>query len=387
MRYSYCVLTAASILLACPAYGGNVSIMPSLIEATIERGRDQTTLVQIIYSKDGPEDTAPLRIALSEEQWDMDRIGQVSFSPQPADRNPHDPRIVFSPSELEIRPGETMEVRLSIIVSDSTVAGEYRSALIAEPRIPYKPLEQGERRLQMRLRLSTILYVEVPRIEHDVELAGLRVDRVEGQWNVIPEFRNNGNGHTRIFDWLELYPLTGDDRGEAIYSKEMDESGVVLPGRTREIHEKLLVELPPGDFLLVYRADGGRDSPLMEGELSFTNFGDAPEADTIDVDDQPEEAPETKPVIIAGVRDRLSDGYWVQLFATDDYERAHDFAEAIDPSFKETVSLHYDEPHYKVLVGGYSTRTEAQDLRVRVAASGFQEAWIVRTSELNSPSR
>ena len=109
---------APLLLCAAPALAaaGEVAIVPSLIEAGVSPGDDATTVVQIVYTKDGPDDNDPIRIVLSTEDWDVDRQGRVSFSAEGPGPESVRPWLAFSPGELEILPGESMLVRVSVIV-------------------------------------------------------------------------------------------------------------------------------------------------------------------------------------------------------------------------------------------------------------------------------
>ncbi|MCA9752232.1 MAG: hypothetical protein KC591_08590 [Gemmatimonadetes bacterium] len=253
-----------------PAAAGVVSIMPSTIEATVEPGGDVTTTVRVHYGKDGPEDTQPIRVLVTTEGWDMDDSGRLSFDdgePLPGATTDARDWIVFSPGEAEIRPGETLTMRVSIVVPEDASRGEYRAALIAQPRLPYREQRPGTRRLDLLCRLASIVYVKVPPLADSVELDGLRIARTESAFRVVPRLLNGGETTVRVFDSFEILPLDGDP----VWScrRDSEESGVVLPGRSREFAENLPCDLPAGTYSLLYRADVGAEHPVLEGETSF----------------------------------------------------------------------------------------------------------------------
>ncbi len=259
-----------------PAAAGVVSIQPSLVEAAIEPGDDATTVVRIHYAQDGPGDTEPVRVILGAEDWDMDTRGRLSFRAGTpgtvgATGEPTDsarPWIVFSPSEAEISPGQSLTVRVSVIVPDDAARGEYRAALIAQPRAPFRPLEPGEKRLDLHCRLASIFYVQVGPVAEAIELAGLQVVRKSEQWSLVPTFLNGGEAHVRVSDEFEILPI-GDQVEGLLCFRDMQESGVVLPGQSRDLEHPLPCELPAGHYRVVYRADAGRHLPVMEGETTF----------------------------------------------------------------------------------------------------------------------
>ncbi|MFQ6103931.1 MAG: SPOR domain-containing protein [Candidatus Glassbacteria bacterium] len=73
-------------------------------------------------------------------------------------------------------------------------------------------------------------------------------------------------------------------------------------------------------------------------------------------------------------------GYRVQLYATRDVEKARNVAESARRLFGEKTYIEYQEPLYKVRVGDYLLRDQAEGMRHRVASSGFEDAWIVETT-------
>lgn len=260
---------AVTSMLAPAAHAGDVSIMPSLLELSVEPGRDVTTVVRISYTKDGPDDTQPIRIMLSTESWDMDATGQLTYTA--ADTIPYSlgSWARFSPSEAELEPGQTMYVRLSVIVPEDATPGEYRSALIAQPRSPYRPVEKGHKRLEFRYRLASILYVEVPPVAPELELTDLVVASNPERPVVVPTFANPGSCHLRITDSYQIFALDGTATAP-IRVRESEEAGVVLPGRTRTLARRLPTDLPPGEYRLLYQADAGDQLPILLGETSFT---------------------------------------------------------------------------------------------------------------------
>ncbi|MGH2571742.1 MAG: hypothetical protein ACRDGR_10975 [bacterium] len=260
-------LLLAGGLVAGDAVAGDVAIMPSMLELAVDPGGDVTKVVQIHYGKDGPDDTRPIRVMLGVENWTMNSVGDVSFSAADA-RWSAKPWIVFSPSEAEIRPGEIMTVRVSVIVPEDTEGGEYRAALIAQPRMPFVAMEQGERRLELVCRLAAILYVEVPPVLGDVELGALQVTQLAGRWHAVPRFHNPGNRHLRVLDSFEILPLA-DPPTLVTCDREEQEAGVILPGQSRQFLHPLPCDLPPGWYRLLYRADVGANLPIQEGETTF----------------------------------------------------------------------------------------------------------------------
>lgn len=76
--------------------------------------------------------------------------------------------------------------------------------------------------------------------------------------------------------------------------------------------------------------------------------------------------------------ERVAAGYRVQVFASGDRLVAHALARRVEGRLPgESVTVEWDEPWYKVRVGDFSDRGEAEGLRLRLVEMGFGEAWIV----------
>jgi len=73
-------------------------------------------------------------------------------------------------------------------------------------------------------------------------------------------------------------------------------------------------------------------------------------------------------------------GFRIQLYATRDIEKAKTVAESARQLFNEKTYIEYQEPLYKVRIGDYTTREQAERMRYRVTSSGFEDAWLVETT-------
>lgn len=271
-------LVAAVLLGAAiqsDARAGEVALLPTRLHLSVPPGQDHTHVLQVMYGKDGPEDQTPVRLVFTEEDWDHGEDGRITFTKGVSTAESVRPWLVFSPSELEIVPGETGEVRVSIVVPEDAEPGEYRTALILQPRVPHRELKEGEKRFDVRLRLSTVVYVEVPPVAADAAMIDLAVVPGDKGWSIRSTFSNAGDVHLRITDEFEIYEMGGGAAASVstdpiVLAGEPTEAGIVLPGRSRYFDRPLgAFSLHPGTFRLVYRAETGRDLPLLVGETVF----------------------------------------------------------------------------------------------------------------------
>jgi hypothetical protein len=73
-------------------------------------------------------------------------------------------------------------------------------------------------------------------------------------------------------------------------------------------------------------------------------------------------------------------GFRVQLYATRDVEKAKKVAESARNIFSMQTYIEYQDPYYKVRLGDFRTREEAERMRYNVTSGGFEDAWIVETT-------
>lgn len=96
---------------------------------------------------------------------------------------------------------------------------------------------------------------------------------------------------------------------------------------------------------------------------------------------------ERETVVSGAIRQRpdagpmLATGFRVQVLAIRDQEAAESFAGRLQSMVGgDAVYVEWVEPYYKVRVGDFSTRDEAEPLRLRLIDQGIEEAWTVRTT-------
>lgn len=73
------------------------------------------------------------------------------------------------------------------------------------------------------------------------------------------------------------------------------------------------------------------------------------------------------------------EGFRVQVFTTQDRQKAEDIKEEL--SFKLDGGIHiiFEAPNYKVRIGDFLDRNNAEKLRMVLVKEGLSSSWIVRT--------
>jgi hypothetical protein len=109
---------------------------------------------------------------------------------------------------------------------------------------------------------------------------------------------------------------------------------------------------------------------------------------------KPEESPQYLPMLetekdsIPSPMNELIEGFRVQLLSTKDLEnatRAKSIAMEQFSDVRVKFYLEFDSPYYKVRLGDFKTREEAEYTRELVRSRGYPKAWIVKSKIWSNP--
>ncbi|HWN80855.1 MAG TPA: SPOR domain-containing protein [Candidatus Udaeobacter sp.] len=75
----------------------------------------------------------------------------------------------------------------------------------------------------------------------------------------------------------------------------------------------------------------------------------------------------------------LIPGYRIQIFASSERQRAESAAVDARQRFTEPVYVEFEAPLYKVRLGDCATRHEADTLKDKAGAQGYDGAWVAET--------
>jgi hypothetical protein len=82
----------------------------------------------------------------------------------------------------------------------------------------------------------------------------------------------------------------------------------------------------------------------------------------------------------------LTQGFRIQLYSTSDIEAAQEIQIAADSIFTDYwIYMVYEVPFYKVRLGDFQTRPQANRALANVQRDGFRDAWIVPDRVVKDP--
>ena len=82
----------------------------------------------------------------------------------------------------------------------------------------------------------------------------------------------------------------------------------------------------------------------------------------------------------------VEEGFRIQVISTQDFQTVDSLMNGLTSIFHDEVYVTFDPPNYKVRVGNYRFRSEAEKTQSRLIKMGFQTAWVIRT-RIQGPSR
>ncbi|MAG21428.1 MAG: SPOR domain-containing protein [Candidatus Marinimicrobia bacterium] len=85
--------------------------------------------------------------------------------------------------------------------------------------------------------------------------------------------------------------------------------------------------------------------------------------------------------------DTTEEGYRIQVLSTLDHESAANLRTELLPLFDDEVYVIFDPPNYKVRVGNFRSRFDAERVQLRIRKMGYLTAWIIRSQVRVQQSR
>lgn len=240
--------------------GNGISLAPARFELEMQPGSEITVVVNLDYHSTN-QDSEPVRIVASLNDWTIDRNGQVQFAKANTFAGSASSWLIYSPAETTVIPGNLHAIRVTISVPRDATSGDHLSALIIEQRPDNIKLNENRRQMVIRYRMAAVFYIKVPQLRRQGSLESLRAEVKEDQVVVTPLLKNAGNSVIRPLTSLRVT----DSAGVSVAELPQKESLPLLGGS--ELIQPLVVEtrLPPGTYNVKYRVDFQDGSRPTEG--------------------------------------------------------------------------------------------------------------------------
>lgn len=248
-------LTLVCVSAQTPAPSPNertsgISLAPARFELDMQPGSETTVVVNIDYHTN-TENSQPVRIIASLNDWTIDRNGEVRFEKANTLSNSASPWLIHSPAETMVIPGKMHALRVTISVPKDATPGDHLTALIVEQRPDSIKLNENRRQVVIRYRMAAVFYIKVPQLRRQGSLESLRAEASENQVTVTPLLKNAGNSVIRPLTSLKIT----DRSGVSIAELPQKESLPLLGGSELIQPVVLDTRLAPGTYNVKYRVD------------------------------------------------------------------------------------------------------------------------------------
>lgn len=240
--------------------GNGISLAPARLELEMQPDSETTVVVNLDYHSTS-EDSQPVRIVASLNDWTIDRDGQVQFARANTLPNSASSWLIYSPAETTVIPGNLHAIRVTVSVPKDATPGDHLTALIVEQRPDNIKLNQNRRQVVIRYRMAAVFYIKVPQLRRAGSLESLRAEASADQVVVTPLLKNAGNSVVRPLTSLKVT----DSAGVAVAELPQKESLPLLGGA--ELAQPVVLEtrLEPGTYTVKYRIDFQDGSRPTEG--------------------------------------------------------------------------------------------------------------------------
>ena len=240
--------------------GNGISLAPARLELEMQPGTETTVVVNLDYHAVG-ENSQPVRIVASLNDWTIDRDGQVRFERANTLPNSASSWLIYSPAETTVIPGNLHAIRVTVSVPKDATPGDHLTALIVEQRPDNIKVNENRRQVVIRYRMGAVFYIKVPQLRRQGSLESLRAEATGDSLVVIPFLKNAGNSVIRPLTSLKVT----NGSGIAVAELPQKESLPLLGGA--ELVQPLVLEtrLAPGTYNVKYRVDFQDGSRPTEG--------------------------------------------------------------------------------------------------------------------------
>jgi len=75
----------------------------------------------------------------------------------------------------------------------------------------------------------------------------------------------------------------------------------------------------------------------------------------------------------------VTDGFRVQVLASNSMTKADSLSIILNSTLEDSVYVVYETPNYKVRIGDYVVREDADKMRKNLHKMGYRSAWVIRT--------
>ena len=242
----------------------SLALVPAIANFKLDRGQTQTQTINVVNTL-----RLPYRLRVYMEDWIRDSTGDHRYMPAGTSPQSCARWVTLDKTYLEVQPGETGSVNVTMIIPDSAEAvTEMKWAMVFIETVQEKAAPMKSEKLQTRVlssfRLGAHVYQTPPSAEFNKELKMLSFAHLKDrEYRVM--FKNTGGTQLKCLAKLELV----NEDGVKIDMKPKEVS--LFPKQVRYLDFQIPDSMAKGKYSAIALLDAGDDEvPLEAAQLEIT---------------------------------------------------------------------------------------------------------------------
>jgi P pilus assembly chaperone PapD len=236
-----------------------LEVNPIRAEHQIESGASETNVIEVRNAGN-----QAVRVKAQAQDWTMNRKGEVAFARAGSTPGSLSAWLEINPTDFQIEPGQTKEIRYTLTIPAGVRTGSYREAIIVEGM----PAQQGPpspKKMAIHGRFGVMIYETVGKPDIRDKFTDFQVLPERKQMKFIVSLANAGTAHFRP---KKSKVTIKNSQGQEVAKVDIPDAPV-LPGAARDVEFFQELNLPPGQYLAEAVVDAGQRD-LLARRQQFT---------------------------------------------------------------------------------------------------------------------
>lgn len=265
-RFAILLMSMAALLAPATVLPQGWQVSPARHEVLVRPGESQTFAIRV--ERDPSPMKGPVRFTGTPRDWDLNRAGETMEAAANTMPDSANAWMTFTPAVFDLQAQAYNWVRVTISVPRETTPGVYRAALFFEEHSAVPQAAEGMRRMVLRYRLSSLIYVVVPKVEKKLEVQNVEVSGSADEGLTLKAVLDNvGTMHLRPQHWVEV----SDSTGKVLFKLEPKSTMPVLGKHQLEV--SLVIpkgQLPPStSYSVRYFVDADKELPIKATSVAL----------------------------------------------------------------------------------------------------------------------
>lgn len=236
--------------------GLGIGVMPNRLELAVKPGTMQRKVINVANL----DRAKPIRLTVGLADWRLNEVGGLMLEAPDSTTQSAAEWASFSPSELQLKPGEAkqvvVEIQIPATLEPPPNYRDYRLAIVFDtmllPDEERKKIEEGKKGVWTKYQVTSLFYLTVMPAKAALTQESGKVVWKDGKPLLETALKNTGDTHARLKGELQLQDAAG-----SVAHKQAFENVVILEQQTQTAQLGLgeLDKLPPGEYTIHLKAE------------------------------------------------------------------------------------------------------------------------------------